>query len=323
MRFLITGITGFNGPHLAKILIEQGHTVYGLYRDSSVLDINDVLKQYRDKLILLKGDLLRSLDVDTMLSTYKFDGIFHLGAFTHPPTSFDNPILALQTNTLATAIIVEAIRKYQSNCVLMQCSTSEVYGVQKSGISIDESFPMNPMNPYAVSKACADLFVLERTRNNMINAFITRAFSHTGERRRSNYAISSDAIQIAKIIKGKQEPIINVGNLSSIRSVIDVEEVVSVYYKLMLKMLDGSINNGEIFIVGGGKPYTIGEMLQMMLDMFDVDAETKIDPKLYRKIDIPCLIPDSTKIRKLLNWTPSIPLEVTLKKLVNYWLEKV
>src|SRR6185436_9568831 len=127
----------------------------------------------------------------------------------HPPTSFSDPKGTFETNAVGTINIVEAIARYQPECKLMFCSTSEVYGaVSEEAGPIDEEFPIKPVNPYGVSKAAADLYVRERAKSLGLKFFVTRAFSHTGPRLGRKFSISSDAYQIARIKKGLQEPVI-------------------------------------------------------------------------------------------------------------------
>jgi GDP-4-dehydro-6-deoxy-D-mannose reductase len=323
MRFLITGITGFAAPHLANVIRNDGHEVYGMYRGLNIQihkKVEDTINP--DKIVFVYGDLTNQESIDMIFKDFKFDGVFHLGAFAHPPSSFVNPELALKTNAMGMAYLCRAIKEHNPECVLMQCSTPEVYGICPADKKIDETTPMNPMNPYGVSKASADMYLAERIRNGEVRGFFTRAFSHTGPRRRENFSISSDAIQIARILKGKQEPIIKVGNLKSQRVVADVRDIVEAYYGLMLLALKGEIN-GEIFHIAGNELHDIGYYLNLMLECFNVMAELVVDDNLYRPIDIPVQIPDDSKVRKLLNWKPSIPIEKTLKDLVDYWLEKI
>lgn len=327
MNFLITGITGFVGPHLAKKLLDEEHKVFGLIRGTkgTHIDISDIVGDGVEKIEFLYGDFLSKSSLDRAFIENKFDGVFHLGAQSHPPSSFKEPRLTYQTNALGTVGLCESIQQFNSECVLMNCSTSEVYGICEEGSLITEDFLINPMNPYGVSKAAADLYVLERTKNNFLKAYITRAFSHTGPRRAQNFSIASDAIQVAKIVLGKQDPIIRIGNLESKRVVMDVRDVVDVYYKLMLKNINGEMKNGEIFNVSGNGLCSMRYFLDVMLNLFSLEGKVTLekDPKLYRPIDIPVQNPDSSKMRQFLNWEPKIPIERTLEDLVNYWIEKV
>lgn len=315
MRFLITGIHGFAGPHLAKTLQKNGHTVYGMSHTGCDS------KEYE----VLSGDLRDQMEVEDIIRGYQFDGIFHLGSRTHPPTSFQEPVSYFETNAMGTVYLADAIRKYQPDATLMNCSTCEVYGIHPEGTNISEMTQTLASNPYSVAKLAADLYIAERCQNGLLRAFTTRAFSHTGPGRPKNYSISSDAFQIARIIKGKQEHVIRVGNLTSKRVVADVRDIVDVYAQLMYRYegLESSQRYGEVWNIGGDDLHDMQFYLDRMLSIFGISAMLQIDEKLYRKFDIPVQYPDSSKVRNILGWNPKYDIDQTLTDLVEYWLERV
>jgi len=324
MKYLITGIMGFVGPHLANLLIEEGHSVYGLIRESNGTeeDIRDIVPDENySKITFLYGDITDFNTIERVFKTEKFDGVFHLAAQSHPPTSFIDPKGTFVVNAVGTINIAESIALYQPSCRLMFCSTSEVYGaVPESAGAITEEFPINPINPYGVSKAAADLYIRERSKSIKLPFFITRAFSHCGPRRGKIFSISSDAYQIIRIKKGYQKPIINVGTLSSKRVVMDVRDCVRAYYLLMQKFVPG-----EVYNVGGDNLYSMGELLDKMLEISGLinKVQKKVDPKLMRPIDIPVQICNSQKCRKLTGWKPQLFIEKMLEDLLNYWDKKI
>ena len=324
MKYLITGITGFAGPHLANLLVGEGHAVYGLVRESNgrEQDIRDVVPDdIYAKLKFVYGDLTHFRSLERTFKDEAFDGVFHLAAQSHPPTSFLEPYETFEINSLGTVNLAEAIATRRPECRLMFCSTSEVYGDSpESAGEITESFPVAPMNPYGVSKAAADLYVRERARSVKLPFFITRAFSHTGPRRGRNFSISSDAYQIARIKKGLQEPVIDVGTLSSKRVIMDVRDCVKAYDLLMQ-----TFTPGEAYNVGGDTVHSMGEVLDMMLDMRGLagKVEKRVDHTLVRPIDIPVQICNTEKCRKLTGWKPEIRLAKTLEDLLAYWDAKI
>jgi len=103
---------------------------------------------------------------------------------------------------------------------------------------------------------------------------------------------------------------------------MDVRDVVKTYYDLMLKMINNEMKNGEIFNVSSDQPHEIGYYLDMMLELFHRnDIKKEINPKLIRAIDLPIQQPDCTKIKDFINWKLTIPIEKSLKDLVDYWIE--
>lgn len=323
-RYLITGITGFVGPHMANLLHSRGHEVFGLIRSSNGRedDIRDIVpdKVYKD-IKFLYGDFTDLNGLKNIFKENEFDGVFHLGAQSHPPTSFKDPYGTFQTNAIGTINLATVIERYQAKCAMMFCSTSEVYGAPKEEDGpIDENFLITPVNPYGVSKTAADLYVRERGKSVNLPFFVTRAFSHTGPRRGRKFSISSDAYQIVRIKKGLQEPVISVGTLSSKRVVMDVRDCVKAYYLLMQKFIPG-----EAYNVGGDELFTMGELLDEMLEISGLAGKIKkkVDPKLVRPIDIPIQICNTEKMRKLTGFRPKIKIEQTLKDLLDYWDKKI
>ncbi len=327
MKFLVTGATGFAGPHTINTIMQDGHEVVAMARDMSKCAgiVDAVGEENLEKIEFVYGDLAQLDSLTKIFDEHIFDGVFHIGAFAHPGDSFQTPLLANQTNILGMAHICDQIIEKMPECVLMNCSTPEVYGICPADRKITEDTPLRPNNPYGVSKAGADMYMIERTQTAGLKGFVTRAFSHTGPRRRSNYSISSDAIQIARILRGEQEPVIKIGNMAAQRIVADVRDIGEVYYLLMLEYMKGNIASGEVFHIAGNDLHTIQHYLDLMLDMSGLagKVDLEIEPKFLRKVEIPVQIPDDSKVRKLLGWSPKYPIEQTLKDLINYWLKEL
>ena len=231
---LITGLTGFAGPHLANFLLNNNSDktmkVYGLCRASNGrhADIMDVmLPDLYERITWLYGNLDDADSIIRICEEVHFDEVYHLAAQSHPPTSFDDPRGTFITNAQGTINLVDALMHFSPTAKMMNCSTSEVYGVvEEKDQPITEDCPLRPMNPYGVSKAMADMYVTERARNTGMKMFNTRAFSHTGPRRGKTFSISSDAYQLARIKNGLQDLVVKVGTLSSQRVVMDVRDTV-------------------------------------------------------------------------------------------------
>jgi GDPmannose 4,6-dehydratase len=324
MTYLITGITGFAGPHLANLLIKNGHTVYGLVRNSNgrETDILDVVPEDNfQKIKFLYSDLTNFRTLNTIFKENKFDGVFHLAAQSHPPTSFIDPIGTFEANIMGSANLIQALLDNQPECKLMFCSTSEVYGnVGIDGRKIKTTDFLLPANPYGASKAATDLYLQERFENKQLNGFITRAFSHTGPRRGKTFSISSDAFQIAKMMKGMQDKTLQVGNLESVRVVLDVRDIVNAYYLLMLS----DESNGNVYNVSGDTPHKMGVYTDMLIASSKLEGVEKvISPKLYRPIDIHYQHGDCQSLVDITGWKPEFTLESTIEDLLNYWLKKL
>jgi GDPmannose 4,6-dehydratase len=327
MRYLVTGATAFAGSHLAKLLLKEGHDVWCTSRrtNGSEVEVLDLLTvEEFERVHWVFCDLLSKDSCRRVFSETQFDGVFHLAAQSHPPTSFRLPFYTQEVNVAGTMNLLGGLycgmNSLRPKTRFMFCSTSEVYGAPnlQEGDRIDENWPISTVNPYASSKAAVDIFLQERIRNGFLDGFITRAFSHTGPRRGKIFSISSDAYQIAKILAGKQENVIRVGNLASRRVVMDVRDAVRAYYLLMQSGEQG------VFNVGGDDCHPIGYFLETMLRLYDLhDVKLKVDETLWRPIDIPVQVPDTTKLKATVDWAPRYDISATLMDLVEYWRAKV
>ena len=321
---MITGITGFAGPHLANLLHAEGHEIYGLVRCSNGTE-NDIRDVVNDEVFsaikFVYADLTHYRAINNVFCQDKFDGVFHLAAQSHPPTSFIDPLGTFETNVMGSMNLIQAIEDHQPDCRLMFCSTSEVYGnVGQDGRKIQITDTILPANPYGASKAAIDLYMQERMENGKITGFITRAFSHTGTRRGKNFSISSDAYQIARMVKGLQEKTLLVGNLESVRVVIDVKDTVRAYY-LAMKNDDCM---GKVFNVCGNTPRKMQYFADKLIEISGLkDVKQEIHAPFYRPIDIHYQHGDSTELSELTGWHPGVMIDDTLRGLLQYWIEKI
>lgn len=332
MKAIITGLTGHCAPHLAKQLLVDGHEVHAIVRETSgrITDLLDVLTPEELGAITIHyGDLTDFYSIEKIFKENKFDWLFHLGAMSHPPTSFKDPLVTAQTNILGTMHLIEAVRLYNSECIIQNTSTSEVYGDSCKDVGIlKEDLPLIPNNPYGWSKMCAETYLRERCKNRLVKGFSTRAFSHFAPRRGKNFSISWDAYHLAMMKIGKIEhKNLPVGNLKTKRVVVDARDVVDAYYKLMkaFNYLPEKIN-GESFNVCG--PIEFVKEMEFFTDtLIDISGlkgvKKVIDKRVYRDIDIKIQVGDTTKLNSVIGWKPTIPIEQSLTDLFNYWIKKL
>jgi GDP-4-dehydro-6-deoxy-D-mannose reductase len=146
----------------------------------------------------------------------------------------------------------------------------------------------------------------------------TRGFNHTGPRRGDVFVTSNFARQIAEAEKGLREPAILVGNLEAIRDFTDVRDMVRAYW---LALDRGE--PGEVYNVCSGRGYTIRAMLDILRGLAQTKVDVRPDPSRLRPSDVEVLIGDCTRFERLCGWHPTIPLEVSLKDLLDYWRQRV
>jgi GDP-4-dehydro-6-deoxy-D-mannose reductase len=141
----------------------------------------------------------------------------------------------------------------------------------------------------------------------------TRMFTHTGPRRGDVFAESAFAKQIAEIEAGALANPMKVGNLASVRTFADVRDAVRAYW-LLLEHCPA----GEVYNIGGERTMTVGDMLALLKGMARVPITHVIDPALVRPSDVTLQIPDTSKFRAATGWRATIPVETTLRDLLEY-----
>jgi len=317
LRILITGITGFVGSHLAEYaLAKEGVEVYGTVRWRSRMDN---VEHIQDRIHLLDCELRDNVAVRKTLEEVRPDYIFHLAAQSFVPTSWKAPAETLTTNILSELNLLESIRDLNLDTRIHVAGSSEEYGlVFEDEAPITEDNPLRPLSPYAVSKVTQDYLAYQYNQSYGIFTVRTRAFNHTGPRRGQVFVTSDFSRQVVLIEKGKKEPVIEVGNLEARRDFSDVRDIVRGYW---LSLEKGE--PGEVYNLGSGRAVTIQEMLDLILSMSDVKIEVRQMPERMRPSDVELLLCDYSKFNRATGWEPEIPLEKTIKDLLDYWRERV
>ena len=339
---LITGIGGFVASHLAELLLEKGEKVVGTYRWTEDLSR---IKHIKDKITMVPADLLDPYSLIRCIADHKPDYIFHLAAQSYVPDSFTNPSITVQTNTVGTVNLLEAIRlvkeledmmdmnvnegyKEVYDPVIHVCSSSEFYGkVDEDEIPITEGHEMRPGNQYAIGKVGADAAGYFYHKYYGLKVIRTRMFTHTGYGRTMMSAECAFAKQIAEFEKEAilpslcKEFTLKHGNLNSMRTWADVRDAVEAYW-LMVRWC----KPGEVYNIGGDTEKTIQEMLDYLISQSPIKDKIKceIDPKRVRKVDVNLQIVDTSKFKRdCPQWKPKYSFEDTMNEVLRYWRENV
>lgn len=156
------------------------------------------------------------------------------------------------------------------------------------------------------------------TENHWFHAGIGGNIVHnTGPRRGEVFVVSNFAKQIAAIEAGKQKPVIEVGNLDSVRTFLDVRDAVEAYWIMVNKCIPG-----EVYNIGGIETMTVGEMLKKLIKLSKhKNIQVKVDPKRLRPSDVTLQIPCVDKFTKATKWKPKIKFQKTLDDTLDYWRE--
>lgn len=292
MKILVTGLSGFVGMHLARLLVADGHDVRG-YDLSHGQDLRDF-------------ESLRN-----MLDDFRPDKIFHLAALAYVPESTANPVRAIDVNTIGSINLLEAVRQLGLKTKIQMAGTSEEYG--DAGPNEDDM--LNPLSPYAIGKAGMDYMGRLYARAYGMEVVITRAFNHTGPGRGEMYAESSWAKQIVEIEQGKRD-VVKHGNLSPVRNFTDVRDVVRAY-SIAIDLPSGVYN------VCSTQNVSMQEVINKLIEQAKVPIKMVSDQALYRPSDFSFKKPSCAKLQDLSDWKPEIALDATLGDILQYWRERL
>lgn len=313
MKAFVTGINGFVGNHLTRLLFNKNSEAFGTFLKGT--KVGEELARAK----LFEGDLLNKKFIEESLKISEPEVIFHLASFTSPAESFLDPAGVLKNNIEITVNLFEAIRKMRLEpTVILVCSADE-YGSVKNGENpISESNSLRPTNPYAVSKIAQDFLGFQYWNSYKLRIIRVRPGNQIGPGQSPSFVVSSFARQIALAETGKGRNVIKVGNLEAVRDFTDVRDMVEAYYSASLRGVAG-----EVYNLGSGKGYTIKEILDKLIKLSSIKLRVEIDSKKIRPIDIPRIIIDSSKFRKISGWKPKIDISKSLEDTLNFWRKNV
>jgi GDP-4-dehydro-6-deoxy-D-mannose reductase len=317
MRLLITGITGFVGSHLTELALDRGAQVVGALRWRSN---TEHIEHLRERLILIQSDLRDLSSARELIERAAPDYIVHLAAQSFVGASWQTPAETLTTNAIAQMNLFEAIRQLGTRARFLVIGSSEEYGlVYPDELPIRETNPLRPLSPYGVSKVTQDLMGFQYWKSYGLDIVRARAFNHEGPRRGPDFSTSNFAKQIAEIEAGLRKPVVEVGDLKPSRDFSDVRDIVRGYWDLLERGVAGDVYN-----LCSGDDWSIERMLNFLLAQSTVSGiEVHTDAARLRPSDIPVLRGSFEKIEAAVGWRPRIPLEQTLRELLEYWRRRI
>ena len=177
-----------------------------------------------------------------------------------------------------------------------------------------ETSPIEPVSPYAASKAAQNVLAMQYHRAFGIEVIATRSFSHTGPGQTTVFVLPSFAKQCAEIKAGLREPVMNTGNLEVARDFLDVRDVVEAYILLAGKGTPGSTYN-----VCSGSGLELKKAVELLTGLTGVKVKVEPDPRLFRPADVPVLTGDNGRLVRDCGWSAAIGRERMLADLFAWW----
>lgn len=306
---VVTGAEGFIGSHLVKFLQAKRWNVIGTYlqRGSELIS---KLPNSR----FIRCDLRNALQIAHVLADYSPTHIFHLAAQSLPTLSWEDPVWTFESNIMGSLNLFEAIRHMNRRPVVVSACSSAEYGhVPAAAIPVTEEQPLLPLHPYGISKVCLDLLAREYFLDYKVPTVNLRLFNTTGPGK-TNDAPSDFVRQLARIKKGLQPPLIEVGNLKPRRAFLDVNDTVRGFYLAAIKG-----KRGEVYNLCADKTHQIGDVLNTAIRLSGVKVEIRCAPHLMRPSDEKIIFGSTKKLCKDTGWKPMRSIEQTLQSMLDYW----
>ena len=300
---LITGITGQDGHHLTKLLLEKGYAVAGLVNGQKSTN-RDAFSKLFPQAKLYQGDLADFSSLLQIIDEVRPDEVYNLGAISFVGMSFKQPELTANITGLGTLRMLEAIRKagLSESTRFYQASSSEMYGKVRETPQT-ELTPFHPRSPYGVSKTFAHFSCVNYREAYGMHISCGILFNHEGEYRGHEFVTRKITSHVAKIATGKIDRF-SLGNLSPRRDWGYAGD----YVKAMWLMLQQ--DQGDDYIVATGKTFSVEDFLVRALATAGlkgpIENYVDFDPKMVRPSEVDLLVGDASKAKQRLGWEPDV-----------------
>ena len=317
MKFLITGGAGFIGSHLAGTLLERGDEVYAIDNLStgSIENIEHLKDHPRFHYTI---DTISNEPVTAELVD-RVDTIFHLAAAVGVRLIVESPVHTIETNVHGTETILTLANKKKKKVIV--ASTSEVYGKNRNvPFREDSDLVMGPTSKgrwsYACSKAIDEFLALAYFKEKKLPVVIVRLFNTVGPRQTGQYGMVIPTF-VKQALSAR--PITVFGDGKQSRCFTDVSEVV----KGLADLAVHPDAVGQVFNIGTTNEITILDLAKKIKEMTGSKAEIVLVPyeKAYEEgfEDMPRRVPDISKIQELIGYKPSLTLEQTLQRVIDFF----
>ena len=339
MKLLVVGGCGFLGSNLASHGIKEGYdiTVFdnlSRYGAASNLDWLRLCGKFH----FIHGDTRDRNDVDRVIREGKFDAIFHLAGQVAMTTSIDDPYKDFQTNTMGTIHVLDAVRRYSPDTIIVFSSTNKVYGDLEQYIyketdtrfvcedwpkGFDETVPLDFHSPYGCSKGAADQYMLDYARIFGVRTVVFRHSSMYGGRQFATYDQGWVGWFCEKALEkrnnSKTDPFTISGNGKQVRDILHAEDMVNLYYEAVIH---ADVIAGQAFNIGGGIDQSLSllELFDLLNGMLGIELEyTQLPPRVS---DQKVYVADITKIQNAINWKPQVTAQEGIQRMIQ-WAEEL
>lgn len=337
MKYLITGGCGFLGANLASEVLAKDEELYifdNLYREGAYKNLEWLRGKGDFKFI--HADIRNWNDVENAIKSVKPNVIFHLAGQVAMTTSLENPRMDFEVNALGSLNILESVRKYSPDSIVVYSSTNKVYGdleylnyreMDTRYIATDypngfgENLKLDFHSPYGCSKGAADQYMLDYARIFGLKTVVFRHSSIFGGRQFSTHEqgwIGWFCQKALETKKGLIDEFTISGNGKQVRDVLHAEDVADLYFKTIERIEEAK---GQAFNIGGGMKNSLSllELFEILGKELGVGLRYKNLP--WRVSDQKVFVADISKARERIGWQPEIDKLEGIRMMLEWVME--
>lgn len=309
----VTGMTGQDGPYLAKFLLEKGYKVYGLVKRYSNPNLDNIkFLGIENDIELVTGDITDDGSMNHLVRSIRPSEFYNLAAQSFVGASWDLNKLTTEVNSMGPLNILNAIKTHSSSTRYYQASTSEMYGNSDGGMQNEQTM-FKPRSPYGVSKLYAYWITVNFRESYGLHTTNGVLFNHESPIRGIEFVTRKVTDGVARIKLGLKDKI-TLGNLDSKRDWGFAGDFVEAMWLMVQKDEPGD------YVVATGEQHTIRELLDISFSrvgISDWEKYIESDPRFKRPAELHSLCGDSSKAKIELGWEPRTSFKELVEMMVD------
>lgn len=309
----VTGMTGQDGPYLAKLLLDKGYRVYGLIKRYSNPNLDNIRwLGIENDVELVTGDITDENSMNHLMRSLKPKEVYNLAAQSFVGISWDLNKLTTEVNCMGPLNILNAIKTHSPNSKFYQASTSEMFG-NATTAQQNESTPFTPRSPYGVSKLYAHWMTVNFRESYSLYACSGVLFNHESPLRGREFVTRKVTDAVARIKLGLADSV-TLGNLDARRDWGFAGDFVEAMW-LMLQQ-----HEAKDYVIATGHTHTIGDLCRVAFEHAGIvnwQPLVQSDPRFKRPAELYSLCGDSSKARQELGWQPRTTFEQMICNMVD------
>lgn len=309
---LICGISGQDGAYLAELLLRKGYSVWGTSRDAQMSNFGNLIRLKVRDLVKLESMVLTDFrSVLQVINKAQPDEIYNLAGQTSVGLSFEQPVETMESVTLGTLNLLEAIRFMGAKIKFYNAGSSECFG-DTGDRAADENTPFRPRSPYAVAKAAAFWEVANYREAYNLFACSGILFNHDSPLRPKRFVTQKIVAAANQIAQGKLEKLL-LGDISIQRDWGWAPEYVQAMY-LMLQQ-----KQPDDYAIATGETHKLEDFVAEVFAYLSLDWREHIiiDRSLFRPTDIAISRGNPAKAKQQLDWQAKYKMKDIAKMMVD------